>query len=479
MNYSMIRYILGKVIWIEGILFLFPCLIALIFQEREGFIYLLFAAIGIFGGWLISGKPKDRSILQREGFVSVGLAWVVLSCFGALPLLVAGEVPTFIDGMFEIASGFTTTGSSILIDLEAVSHASLFWRAETQWIGGMGVLVFLLMMAPSKSGGSHMNLMKAESPGPDVGKFVPRVGNTARVLYFIYTGMTIIMIIILLLLKMDWFDTFCISFATAGTGGFSVLNTGCATYTPAQQWVITIFMALFGVNFSFYFLMLGKKFKEALKLEEVWAYILILVGSSALIAVNIAHMSESVGTAIRDASFQVSTIMTTTGFATTDFDAWPSFSKTILLLLMMIGACAGSTGGGIKVSRILVMFKSVRQEFRKLLHPYSVSRIRLNGAVVEKSTLRSLYVFFMAYFLVFGISFLIISIDGFSMESNISAVAATLNNIGPGFDAVGPTSSFAGYSLLSKVVLTIDMIAGRLELMPLLILAFPGTWKRS
>lgn len=381
------------------------------------------------------------------------------------------------DAVFETVSGFTTTGSSILTDVEALCHASLFWRSFTHWIGGMGVLVFLLMLIPSR-GGSHMNLMKAESPGYKVSKFVPQVKNNARTLYRIYLGMTLITIAALLIARMHWFDAVCLSFGAAGTGGFAILNSSCASYTSAQQWILTIAMVAFGVNFSFYYLMLIRRPKDALKMEEVRGYIAIILASGTAITINIAHLYSSIGTAIKHAFFQVATIITTTGFATADFDKWPSFSKTILFLLMICGACAGSTGGGIKVSRLIVAVKSMFLELYQLVHPRSVKKVRMDGAPVGSRTLRSLYIFLTTYFLIFAVSILLISVDGFDFETNMSAVAATLNNIGPGFSVVGPTSNFSMYSYFSKIILIFDMLAGRLEILPMLIMLYPKTWRR-
>ena len=416
-------------------------------------------------------------IYSRDGFVCVSLSWVVLGVFGAVPFVITGEIPFYINALFEIVSGFTTTGASILSDVEALSHASLFWRSFSHWIGGMGVLVFILALLPMK-GGSVMNLMKAESPGPTVSKFVPRVRGTAKILYQIYLGMTLFTIAALLLSGMKTFDSVTLAMGAAGTGGFAVLNSGCAVYTPLQQWILTIAMIAFGVNFNFYYLMLCKKGKAAISSQEVRAYILIILLAGGVISWNIYPMYHSIGETVRTAFFQVGSIITTTGYSTTDFDLWPELSKCILVMLMFIGACAGSTGGGIKVSRILILLKTVKKELGSIVHPRSIKRIRFDDHPVEHEVLRAINVFLIVYLVIYSFSMLIISVDGFSFETNFTAVAATLNNIGPGLDQVGPTSNFFGYGPVSKLILIFDMLAGRLELFPMLILFYPSTWKK-
>ena len=478
MNNGMIRFVLSWILRVEGLLMLLPCMIAVIYREQEGWVYLIMAGIAVVIGKLISKRPANVEIYQKEGFVSVGLSWILLSCYGAVPFVITREIPNFLNALFEIVSGFTTTGASILSDVETLTHTSLFWRSFSHWIGGMGVLVFILMLLPTTGGGSHMNLMRAESPGPEVTKFVPRVRATARLLYKIYLGMTVLMVLLLLTSGMYWFDAVCITFGTAGTGGFGVLNASCGAYTAVQQWIITAFMLAFGVNFSFYYLIIARKPGEALRMEEVRAYLLIVAAAVALITWNVHASYNGMSHTVRDAAFQVASIMTTTGYSTTDFNAWPAFSRTILLTLMMVGACAGSTGGGIKVSRVLVMVKETKEEIRMLLHPRSIRRLRLDGHLVQEKTQRSIMAFLVAYFVLFWISFMIISIDGFSIETNFSAVAATLNNIGPGLDAVGPTQNYLAYGVVSKIVLIFDMLAGRLELLPIFVLLYPGTWKR-
>lgn len=481
MNHKVIRYVLGWVLKIEGVLLLLPTLIGLIYREKETFLYLGFAVAAMAVGEVFSfRKPQNMSIYRKEGFVTVGLAWILLSAYGALPFVMTGEIPSYIDAVFEMVSGFTTTGSSILSDVEALSRASLFWRSFSHWIGGMGVLVFILMLIPTRRG-SHMNLMKAESPGPDVSKFVPRVRDTAIILYKIYLIMTIIQAAILLISGMYWFDALCITFGSAGTGGFAVLNSGCASYTAFQQWVITIGMIMFGVNFGFYYLILSRNPGEALRMEEVRTYILIILAAIGIITWNTYHtgMYEGFADTLRGAAFQVGSIITTTGYSTVNFDLWPSLSKTVLVALMIIGACAGSTGGGIKVSRLILSFRTLVSELNQIENSRRIRRIRFDGKVVERDVLRSVFSFMLAYVLIFMFSVLIVSIDGFSFETNFTAVAATLNNIGPGLDGVGPTSNFGSYSILSKLVMVFDMLAGRLEIFPMLAIFSPGMWRRK
>ena len=479
MNASMIRFILAWVLKLEGVLMLLPALIAVVYQEKEGIVYLICALVAATVGQFLSRKPRNMEIYQKEGFLSVGLSWILLSFYGAIPFVATGEIPSYLNALFEIVSGFTTTGASILGDVEALSHASLFWRSFSHWIGGMGILVFVLMLIPTNAGGSHMNLMKAEAPGPEVSKFVPRVRGTARLLYKIYLTMTIVQFVLLLLTQMPWFDAICITFGTAGTGGFGVLNSSCASYTAAQQWIITIFMAAFGVNFAFYYLLWIRRAKDAFRMEEVRAYIAILVVAIGLVLWSIGSSISHFGLSLRDAAFQVCSIMTTTGFSTTDFNQWPSLAKTVLVLLMMIGACAGSTGGGLKVSRVMIMWKTVKTEIHKLLNPRSVCKLHMDGVSLEKGTRYAVYGFVVGYLLLFGVSVLVVSIDGFSFETNFTAVAATLNNIGPGLDEVGPIANYAHFGVLSKIVLILDMLAGRLELLPIFVILSPSTWKRT
>ena len=476
MNSSMIRYILGQVIRIEGILMLPSCIVAVFYRESEGFIYLLVGALLIAFGFLLTmKKPANYIFYLKEGCVMTGLSWIVMSLCGCLPFIITGEIPSFIDALFETVSGFTTTGASILSDVEALSHASLFWRSFTHWIGGMGVLVFLLAIIPM-SGGSHINLMRAESPGPSVGKLVPKIKDSARILYLIYIGLTVVEFIFLLVGRMPVFDALTTSLGTAGTGGFGIKNDSIAGYSAYLQWVITIFMILFGVNFNLYYLILFGKFKAAFAMEEVrWYFIIILVAVAA-ITVNIYRIYGSLGESVTKAAFQVGAIITTTGFSTADFGQWPMFSQSILVLLMFIGACAGSTGGGIKVSRFLLMFKTVRKECSSYIHPKIVKKIDMDGKPVEHDVIRSVNVYLITFIVIFVGSILLISIEGKDLTTNFTAVAATINNIGPGLSLVGPSCNFGHFTVFSKLVLIFDMLAGRLELFPIIMLLHPGVW---
>ncbi len=478
MNVAMIFYILGQVLRIEGALMLPSFLVGLIYKESQGWTYLVMGVIGMAVGSLICRKkPQNTVIYLKEGCVSTSLCWIVLSAFGCLPFLMTGEIDTFTNAMFETVSGFTTTGSSILTDVEAMSHPSLFWRSFTHWIGGMGVLVFLLAVIPM-GGGSQFQLMKAESPGPSVGKLVPKVSTTARILYIIYFAMTVVTIVLLLLSGMDPFDAFTISFGSAGTGGFGIKADSCASYTAFQQWIITIAMLLFGVNFNFYYYLLYRKFRKALGMEEVRWYLYIVLAAITVCFVTLLDTFRPFE-ALTHAAFQVATIITTTGYATTDFNLWDSVAKTTLVLLMFCGACAGSTGGGIKVSRVIVFFKSAIREVGSYLHPRSVKRVKVEGRPVEHEAVRAINVYLTTYMLIFAASIFIISLDGFDMTTNFTAIAATINNIGPGLELVGPVENFNLFSDGSKWVMIFDMLAGRLELFPMLILFHPTIWKQS
>lgn len=476
MNGSIIRYLLGQVLKIEGTLMLLPCVTAVCYQENEGFAFLTVAAACELLGLLMSWKkPPDTVFYLKEGCVTTALSWILMSIFGALPFMLTGEIPSFTDAVFETVSGFTTTGSSILLDVEAMSHTSLIWRSFTHWIGGMGVLVFLLAIVPL-NGGSHMNLMRAESPGPSVGKLVPKVKATARILYVIYFVMTLIQIFLLLLGRMPLFDALCTAFGSAGTGGFGVKADSMAGYSTYIQWVTTIFMILFGVNFNAYYYIVFGKLRKALGMEEVRCYFLIIFAAVAFVTFNILPMYGSVFDSLTHAAFQVGTVITTTGFATTDFNLWPSASKAILVLLMFIGACAGSTGGGIKVSRIVILIKTLGKELNSYIHPKSVRKIKFEGAPVEHEVLRSINVYFITFMILFTGSVFLVSLEGHDLVTNFTAVAATINNIGPGLELVGPIGSFAFFTDFSKWVMIFDMLAGRLELFPLLILFHPTLW---
>lgn len=454
------------------------CVVAVIYKEKAGFSLLAVALVCLLCGLILSRqKLKNKVMYAREGFVAVALCWIILSIFGAMPFVISGEVPSFIDALFEVVSGFTTTGSSILADVEAMSKSLLFWRSFTHWIGGMGVLVLVMAILPLAEG-NNMYLMKAESPGPSVGKLVPKVKRTALLLYGMYVALSVLQMFFLLIGGMPLFDALVTMFGTAGTGGFGIKSDSIGGYSMYLQGVVTIFMILFGINFNCYYLIYRRKFKAAASMTEVRAYLAIILASIIMITFNISGMFPSVFEAFHHAAFQVGSIITTTGYATTDFDLWPSFSKTILIWLMFIGACAGSTGGGIKVSRLVVLFKSILKELDVIVHPHHVRKLKMDGRIIEHSVVRSINVFLASYLIIFTLSVLAISIDNFDFTTNFTAVAATLNNIGPGLAGVGPTQSFGMFSDFSKLVLTFDMLVGRLELFPLLILFARNTWRK-
>lgn len=478
MNYRIIAYIVGWVLNLQAIFMALPSLTAVIYNEEDISAFLITMVICLAMGLpLTRKKPKNKVFHIKDGCVAVALSWFVLSLTGAIPFVLSGSIPHPIDAIFETVSGFTTTGSSILTDVESLSKSVLIWRSFTHWIGGMGVLVFLLSLLPL-AGGYHMNLMRAESPGPSVSKLVPKVQSTAKILYSIYLGMTVIQILLLLLGGIPVFDSLCITFGTAGTGGFGIRNDSMGGYSLYFQIVTTIFMILFGVNFSAYYLILTKKFKSAFQIEEIRYYFGIIIAAVLLIAINSRHMFSGFGQAIQQSAFQVGSIITTTGYSSTDFNQWPALSKTILVILMFVGACAGSTGGGIKVSRIVLLLKAAKKEFQLYLHPNAVKKIKMDKKSVSHETLRSTNIFLSVYLLIFCGSILILSLDNFDMTTNFTAIAATLNNIGPGLEIVGPMGNFSSFSYLSKLVMIFDMLAGRLEIFPLMLLFFKGTWKK-
>ena len=478
MNFGIISYVLGWVLNIEAVCMLLPFICSVIYNEPMKWVFPVCAFLcAVIGIPLILITSKQKTMYAKEGFVSVALSWIVISIFGALPFVLSGSIPNFIDALFETASGFTTTGASILTDVEALPKSMLFWRSFTHWIGGMGVIVFLVAILPV-AGGNNLHLLRAESPGHSVGKLVPRVRSTAKILYLIYIALTVLQIILLLLGGLDLFEASTITFGTAGTGGFALKNSSIGGYSSYIQYVVTIFMIIFGIDFSFYYLILMRKIKNAFRMEEVISYICIITASVVLISINVNSMYNSVGETIKHSAFQVASIITTTGFATTDFDVWPQFSKTILVLLMFCGACTGSTGGGMKVSRITLLCKSIIKEIKMLTHPKSTIKVKFNGRVLEHETLRGINVFFVAYILIFAGALVIISLDNFDFTTSFTAVAATLGNIGPGLGMVGPTGNFAMFSPLSKIVFTAIMIVGRLEIFPILVLLSSKTWKR-
>lgn len=478
MNYSIIRYILCRVLEFEGAFLLLPCLVAVLYGEKEGFAFLISMLLCLGAGFVGKQfKPKSTVFYAREGFVTVSLSWLILSFTGALPFFISGEIPHYVDAVFETASGFTTTGASILTDLSPLAHCTQFWRLFTHWIGGMGVLVLILAILPL-SGSYNMHLMRAESPGPSVGKLVPRVKNTAMILYGIYVVITVLEIIALLLTGLPLFDSVTLTFSTVGTGGFGLLSDSLASYSVASQVVITVFMILCGINFNVYFLFLIKKPGEAFKSEEVRTYLLLILASALLIAWNIRGSFANIFLDFHHALLQVASIITTTGFASADFNQWPELSKTILILLTLIGACAGSTGGGFKVSRLVVLFKSIRNEISLVVHPRSVRKVHMDGKMLSDHVTHSIQVYLMIYVSVFLGSFLLISLNNFDFTTNFTAVAACLNNVGPGLNMVGPTGSYSEFSVFSKIVLIFNMITGRLEFLPMLVLLAPKTWKK-
>ena len=477
MNIKMLIYILGKVLLIEGVLMLLPIGCGWIYGESETVYYLACALAYVTLGYLISfKKPKNMTIFIKDGCVATALSWVVLSIGGCIPFILTGEIPSFTDAMFETASGFSTTGASILTNVEAMSHVSLLWRSLTHWIGGMGVLVFLLAVVPM-TGGSNMNLMRAESPGPTVGKIVPKVRSTAKMLYLIYLAMTVTEIIILTVCGMPFFDSVCSSFGTAGTGGFGVRNDSFASYAPHLQVIVAVFMIMFGMNFNFYYYFTTNQINKAFKMSEIKVYLAVIAIVTAIICFSVRGLYGSFGEALRHSFFQVATIITTTGFATTDFDLWPSVAKFLLLGLMILGACASSTGGGIKVARFQIMFKSVKREIQSYIHPKTVKKIHVDGKTVDSEVLHSVALYFFIYLIIFATSMFIVSFEGHDLVTIFSSVAATFNNIGPGLSLVGPTQNYSFFSGLSKWVFIFDMLAGRLELMPLIVFLAPTTYK--
>lgn len=479
MNIRIIAYVVGLALNIEALLFALPLVTAVIYGDSlVPFIVpaVICLAIGIP---FTRKKPKIGSLYSKEGFVSTGITWIAMSLTGMLPFIIDGAIPSVFDAFFETVSGFTTTGASILTDVEALSHSLLMWRSQMHWIGGMGILVFMLAMVPL-SGGTQMNLMKAESPGPSISKLVPKAQDTARILYGIYAFMTVLTGVILVILKMPLFDAICISFGAAGTGGFSVLNSGCASYTTAQQIVITIAMIAFGVNFQFYYLLLLKRFSIAFSMEEVKTYFMIIAGSIVLITLNLTYHNvyDSVGRAIHDASFHVGSIITTTGFATTDVNIWPNLSQGILVLLMFCGACAGSTGGGLKVSRAILLFKSYVREARAILHPGIIKKVHMDGKVIDEGVIRATGAYFFIYMVIIAVSILLISLDHLDWPTTFTSVIATFNNIGPGLGGVGTVGNYSEFSNFSKLILSGCMLIGRLEIFPIMLLFMKKTWTK-
>lgn len=481
MNKKMTIYILSRMLGVEAALMLIPAIVSLIYREDGWKAFLITSGI-LFLVFLLMGrkKPKDSTIYGKDGFIIIASAWVLWSLFGALPFWISGAIPSYIDAFFETVSGFTTTGSTILTDIASLPKGMNFWRCFTHWVGGMGVLVFVLVVF-SLEDKNTMHLMRAEVPGPETDKLVPKGRDTAKILYAMYLGLTVLEILLLWAHpKMNLYDSMVHSFSTAGTGGFSNYNNSVAGLNSAYvEAVITVFMILFGINFNMYYFLLLKKVKAVFKNEEVRAYLGIILGATILITINILSMYGTVLKAFRYAVFQVASVITTTGFATVDYNLWPEFSKAILLVLMIIGACAGSTGGGMKVSRILILLKSIKQELKRLLHPKSVNIIKINGKKVREETLNGVNVYFIAYVAIFVVSTLLISLNDFDFATTFSGVLTTINNVGPGISKIGPIENFSQFSNLSKIVFCFDMLIGRLEIFPFLLMFSPGLWRKK
>lgn len=479
MNYAMILYILGHLLRFEAIFLVLPTITGFIYKEDDAAIYLfLSVATYLLGSIMTCRQPRDKQLHTKEGFATVAFGWIVLSMFGALPFVLTGDIPSYVDALFETISGFTTTGASILSDVEALSHANLFWRSFTHWIGGMGVLVFIMAIFPQESGRS-IHIMRAEMPGPIVGKLVPKIRETAKILYLIYIALTVLEIILLSIGGMSFYESAVHSFGTAGTGGFGIMSDSIAGYSAYVQWVITIFMLIFGINFNLYYLILVRKVKTALKSSELWCYIAIVVASIIAISANIYSMYDGLAETLRQSSFQVASIITTTGYATTDFNLWPEFSKAVIVVLMFIGGCAGSTAGGLKVSRVILLLKAVVKDIKHTIYPRSVTSVKFEGKKIDSNTIGGVTTYFALYSILFFGIFILLSLDSFDFETTFTATSACFNNVGPGLGAVGPTSNFAGFSPFSKVVLSFAMLLGRLEIFPVLVLFSPGFWRKK
>lgn len=479
MNKKMILYVIGLIMGIESLLMIPSVIVGLIYGENVTS-FLIVIAILVVGGLLLTfRKPNDDLFLAKDGYVAVALSWIVLTLFGALPFYLSGAIPSFVDAFFETVSGFTTTGSSILKDVESLDHCILFWRSFSHWVGGLGVLVFMLAIIPLAAQGKSMHLLRAESPGPTVGKLVPKIRRTATILYVIYFVLSISMVIALLLAGMPLFDSIVHMFGAAGTGGFGIWNDSIAHYNSATiEIIITVYLFMFAINFNVYYLIIMKKFKEILRNDELFVYLIICFLAVILIALNILPLYESMAQALRYSSFQVASIISTAGFSTANFDVWPQFSKMILLALMFIGGCAGSTAGGLKVSRIVLLVKGIKHEIYSLIRPRNVSNVKLYGQVIDMKTRNNTNIYLATYIFVFAFSLIVISLDGFDFATSFSSVATCLNNVGPGFALVGPTGNFADFSVISKIVLTFNMLLGRLEIFPLLMLCMPLTYKQ-
>lgn len=481
MNKRSIIYILGWVLIVEAVAMQIGTITSLIYGEKEAWYFVLTGVVSAILGVLAIKvkKPKNMVLYQKAGFASTALSWILLSLVGCMPFWLSGEIPSFIDAFYETVSGITTTGATILNDVEALSKGMLMWRSFLHWLGGMGVIVFLLAIIPKLGGQQNIFLMKAESPGPIIGKAVPRMRNYATMLYGIYIILTALEFILLLFGGLNVFEAINTSFSTAGTGGFGIYNSNAAAFDSYYvQMVIAVFMLLFGVNFSVYLCLIARKFKQSLKFEELWIYLGIVAVSTAIIAFNISSIYKPYD-AFHQSFFYVSSIISTTGFGLTDVNKWPELSKTVIIILTFIGASAGSTGGGFKISRIILLFKEVRKEFSLLVHPRNVKLVKMDGKTVNHDIMRTTSMYLVLYIGVFAISFLLVSIDNMDFTTSFTAVAANLNNTGPGLGAVGPVGNYADFSILSKIVFIFDMLAGRLEIYPLLLLFAPSAWKKS
>lgn len=479
MNRRMIGYIIGKMMGVEALVLLLPALISLIYREDDYVFFLMTSVVlAVIYFLLARKKPAESTIYGKEGLVIVAVAWVLWSIFGAIPFTISGNIPSYVDAFFETVSGFTTTGSTILTEIQSLPKGILFWRSLTHWIGGMGVLVFVMMLTSLDDKGA-MHLMRAEVPGPEADKLVPKARSTAKILYAMYFALTAVEVVFLLFGGMNLYDSVMHAFSTAGTGGFSNRNVSVGYYDSAYiDGVITVFMILFGINFNLYYLMLLKHFKEAFKNEELKTYLGIIAGAVAIITINISSMYGSVLKAFRYAAFQVASVITTTGFCTADYNLWPELSKGVLLAIMVVGACAGSTGGGIKVSRLVILLKSVTQEIKRLHHPKAVTIVRVNGRKIGAETRQGVYVYFICYIFIIIGSTLLVSLDNFDFATTISAVLTTINNVGPGIALVGPVENFAKFSVFSKLIFCLDMLFGRLEIFPILLVLSPSFWRK-
>ena len=480
MNLKMVLYVLSFIMRLEAALLVLPLFVLIYYGENIIFSFVITIILLLVFSYIISlKKPKNHVIYAKDGFIIVALSWIVLSLFGALPFYISGEIPGFIDAVFESVSGFSTTGSSVVIDIESMSKGLLFWRSFTQWIGGMGVLVFVLSIVPL-AGGRSMYIMKAEIPGPTVDKLVPKIQKTAMILYIIYIAMTIILLLLLISGGMSLFDSVLHAFGTAGTGGFGIKSTSVAHYSSAFiEVVITIFMILFGINFNIYYIIFTGSIITALKSEELRNYLCVIAVSTLLIAINLLPNYNDFLQSMRYAVFQVSSTISTTGYVTSDFNQWPMFSKMVLFLLMFTGACSGSTGGGIKISRLTIVFKSIIQQLKSIIHPRYVDSVRFEKKAMAKSTIKGVHLYLAIYFFVYFISILLVSIDDIDFETTVSAVTTCFNTVAPGFGMVGPAGNFVGFSSFSKIILSIDMLLGRLEIFPILMLFSPSMWRKK